>query len=234
MRDETADPIQYSSGVTPEVAELIRHIGIVGIVGVTLGVLVGGVGGRVVMRVAGAGAPDQVQGSLTENGNAIGDITVGGTIEILIFVGILFGGVGAAAYVMSERWLRWTGAFRPIAFGLLLFVVGSPGTIDPENLDFLLVGNHELVVAMFVALFLLYGIPLPLLVGALEERLPGVNPARPLESVVGYLALIGISTMFAALLVVVALESGSRRSVYAHHGSRDDLVLAGGALGSTS
>jgi hypothetical protein len=183
-------------------AELIRHIGIVGIVGVALGLIVGGIGGRVVMRIAGIVAPDHAQGAMTENGNAIGDITVGGTIELIIFVGIFFGAVGAVAYVISERWLSWTGPFRPLAFGLLILVVGAPDVLDPENLDFLLVGNFELVVAMFVALFLLYGIPMPLLVSALEGRLPGVDPARPIDSVAVYLALAGFGALFAVLIAV--------------------------------
>ena len=117
MAEPTPDLPQYSSGVTPEMAELIRHVGIIGIAGVSLGLLVGGIGGRIVMRIAAIVAPDNVQGALTENENIIGDITVGGTIELLIFVGILGGGVGAVAYVISDRWLRWTGILKPIAFG---------------------------------------------------------------------------------------------------------------------
>jgi hypothetical protein len=143
-----------------------------------------------------------VQGVTTENGNAIGEITVGGTIELIVFVGIFFGAVGAIAYVVSERWLNWTGPLRPLAFGLLILVIGAPDVLDPENLDFLLVGNFELIVVMFVALFLLYGIPMPLLVSALEARLPGVDPARPIDSVAVYLALAGFGALFAVLIAV--------------------------------
>ncbi len=167
------DPAHRSSGVSVEIAELIRHIGIVGILGASLGLIVGGIGGRVLMRIAAIVAPDNVTGAATENGNAIGDITADGTIELIIFVGILFGGVGAVAYVISERWLSWAGPLRPLAFGLLMLVIGAPDVLDPANRDFLLVGNFELIVAMFVALFLLFGIPLPLLVSAVEERLRG-------------------------------------------------------------
>ena len=182
-------------------AELVRHIGIVGIVGVTLGLIVGGIGGRVVMRIAGIVAPDHVQGVATEMGT-IGDITVGGTIELVIFVGLFFGAFGAVAYVISERWLSWTGPFRPLAFGLLLLVVGAPDVLDPENLDFLLVGNFELIVVMFVALFLLYGIPMPLLVSALEGRLPEVDSARPMGSVAVYLALTGFGGLFVLMIAM--------------------------------
>ncbi len=108
------------------------------------------------------------------------------------------------AYVISERWLSWAGPLRPLAFGLLILVIGAPDVLDPAKRDFLLVGNFELIVAMFVALFLLFGIPLPLLVSALEERLPGVDPARPIESVGVYLGFVGFGGLF-ALLMAVAL-----------------------------
>lgn len=60
------DPAHRSSGVSVEVAELIRHIGIVGILGASLGLIVGGIGGRVLMRIAAIVAPDNVTGAATE------------------------------------------------------------------------------------------------------------------------------------------------------------------------
>lgn len=190
-------------------AELIRHLAIVGISGVSLGLIVGGIGGRVLMRVAAIVAPDSATGALTENGNVIGDITVGGTVELLIFVGILFGGIGAVTYVMSERWLSWTGPLRPLAFGLLILAVGSPLALDADNIDFLLVENYELIVAMFVVLFFLYGIALPLLVSGLEERLPAVDPVRPMPSVAVYLSLVSLGALFLLLLAVVAVSENN-------------------------
>ncbi|MEX0785671.1 MAG: hypothetical protein WD939_03445 [Dehalococcoidia bacterium] len=167
---------------------------------------VGGIGGRVLMRIAAVVAPDSATGALTENENVIGDITTGGSLELLIFEGIFVGGGGALTYVISERWLGWTGPLRPLAFALLLLAVGSPIALDPDNVDFLLVENQGLIVAMFMALFLLYAIPLPSLVRALEARLPRVNPERPVTSVAGYLSLVGLGTIFVPLLLSVGLD----------------------------
>ncbi|HUF53837.1 MAG TPA: hypothetical protein VMR52_08705 [Dehalococcoidia bacterium] len=207
MGQETADrALGYRSNITPEQAQLIRHLGIIGIAGVSLGLIVGGVGGRIVMRIAAIAAPDRVEGSLTENGNAIGAVTVGGTIELLIFVGILLGAVGAVIYAASERWLRWAGSFSPIAFALLILMVGSPEALDHDNRDFLLVGNYELMVGLFVGLFLLYSVPLPFLIKVLEERLPRVDPTRPLDSIVGYLSLASLGSLFAILITVLLIS----------------------------
>ena len=41
------------------------------------GVLVGGLGSRVVMRISALAAPE-VRGMVTENGNVVGEITLGG------------------------------------------------------------------------------------------------------------------------------------------------------------
>ena len=212
--EQRADPVHRPSAAMVDVAELIRHIGIVGIAGVLVGLIVGGIGGRVVMRIAAIVTPDHLTGAPTENGNLIGDITVGGTIELVIFVGIFVGSFGAVAYVISERWLSWTGVLRPLAFGLLILAVGSPDVLDPDNLDFLLVGNYELIVSMFVALFLLYGISLPPLVSALEGRLPKVNPGRPLVSVVVYLILVGLGGFAGLGLVMFAFGENNLAAVF--------------------
>ena len=55
-------PAHRPSEITVEVAELIRHVGIIGISGVSLGLIVGGIGGRVLMRIAAIVAPDGVTG----------------------------------------------------------------------------------------------------------------------------------------------------------------------------
>ncbi len=84
---------------------LVRHVAVAGIAGVVTGVIIGGVGGRIVMRVSAIAAPDRVTGIRTENGFPIGDITLGGTLELVIFVGIFSGIVGAICYVITEPWL---------------------------------------------------------------------------------------------------------------------------------
>ena len=54
--------------------ELGRHIVAVGLAGLAAGFLVGGLGGRVFMRIAAAAASPLVQGATTEAGASIGEI----------------------------------------------------------------------------------------------------------------------------------------------------------------
>ena len=53
-----------------------REIAVIGIAGAIVGVLVGGLGSRIFMRIAGAVAPDAMQGATTEAGARIGEITL--------------------------------------------------------------------------------------------------------------------------------------------------------------
>ncbi len=187
---------------TVRFVEATRHVAVVGIAGVITGVMVGGLGGRVLMRMSAIAAPDYVTGASTEGGNVIGEITVDGTIALVAFVGILSGLVGAVAYVISEPWLAWTGKWHGLALGLLLLAIGSTGAFDPGNQDFLILGNQELNVAMFVALFIGFGLLVVPIIGRLERSLPQVDPARPVAGSWAYLALAAFGLQFLGLFFI--------------------------------
>ena len=189
-------------------AQWARHVGIVGIAGAATGVVVGGAGGRLLMKIAAIAAPDQATGRLTENGNRIGEFTVGGTMELIIFVGILAGGIGAVAYLIAEPWLAWARWGRGLAFGLLLMAAASTVAFDPDNVDFVIVGSEPLIVGMFLSLFLLYGVLLAWSIRLLERRLPGVNEQRPLQSVGAYLGLAALGFPFVFALLGLFFFSG--------------------------
>ena len=189
--------------------EALRHIGVVGTAGVIAGFIVGGAVGRVLMRIAAIEAPDQVTGRLTENGNRIGDITVGGTIELYIFVGLFSGVFGAAAYVISEPWLAWAGRLRGLAFGLLLIAAASGVALNPDNIDFALVGNQRLVVAMFLGMFLLYGVLLVALSSLLEPLIPRVSSGSRRMPTFAPVVHVGtrqtLATLFGMVVLVILL-----------------------------
>ena len=156
---------------------LARHISVAGIAGLITGLLVGGVGGRLFMRIAGAAAPDFAQGRSTEAGFTVGEVTLGGTIGLVLFVGIFVGVVGAVTYLVFRPWLGWAGNWRGVTFGLLLFGVGSATSdvLNPDNFDFAILGNSGLVVSLIVVLFVGFGAFLDWMFGILDRRLPPSN-----------------------------------------------------------
>lgn len=182
--------------------EWFRHIAVVGLAGGSAGLLVGGIGGRIFMRIAGALAPPVAQGAGTEAGFAVGEITLDGTLGFVIFTGIFSGLVGAVLYAVFRPWLAWAGRWRGVAFGVLAFAVGSATSdfLNPDNVDFAILGNGGLLVALIVALFIAFGLVIDWAGTALDRRLPVA--ASPLVrylyvqiSVFGALIALGLVPM---------------------------------------
>jgi hypothetical protein len=180
---------------------LVRHIAIGGFAGLITGVVVGGVGGRLFMRIAGAVARDSAQGATTEAGFTVGEVTFGGTVALILFIGVFVGIVGAVLYLVFRPWLTWARQWRGAAFGVVLFAVGSATSdvMNPDNADFFILGNSLFLVVLIVVLFLVFGVVVDLLFGFLDARLPGrdegwsaIGVVYAMVSAVGILAAAGL------------------------------------------
>ena len=126
------------------------------------------------MRIAWAVDEGPVPGLQTENGNVVGEITLAGTAELILFATFL-GAVVGVLFVLLRRWLgsqpRWHG---PMAGALLLATFGVV-LIEGDNRDFRLFGATGLNIAMFAALPFLFGVVIAPTAGLLERRLPGIG-----------------------------------------------------------
>lgn len=179
--------------------ELSRHIVAVGLSGIITGLLVGGVGGRLFMRVAAATAVPTAQGRLTEAGFRVGEITADGSIGLILFIGLFTGFLGAVVLVIFYPWLSWAGRWRGIAFGGVLFAVGS-ATSDiqnPDNIDFRILDNPFVTVPLIVVLFLMFGVAISYGTALFERRLPAATTptteiAFPLMAGLGVLGGISL------------------------------------------
>ena len=152
-------------------------IGMVG--GVIAGPLVLGFGGRLAMRILAATSDDRVQGRLTDAEERVGDITLDGTLGIVVFVG-LFGGIfGGLVYMLIRRWLRGPAWRAGVVVGLLGLALVAPGeTLDPDSVDFQILSPRWLGVVMFVALGPAFGVVLAAVVERLDRSYPRLA-ARP-------------------------------------------------------
>ena len=169
------------------------------------------------MKILALAAPDRVTGRITENGNRVGDFTVDGTIELVIFAGVLAGGVGAIIYLISEPWLRWTRWTRWAgggAFALLLLATGSRAALDPDNSDFLIVTHEPLAVGLLASLFMIFGVLLPPCVGALDRVLPKPDGPRPLRAAAPYLIVVGSGSLFVPVTLIALFEEFPASSVF--------------------
>ncbi|HEY2959409.1 MAG TPA: hypothetical protein VGM21_14585 [Actinomycetota bacterium] len=172
--------------------------------GVGAGVLAAGAGSRLVMRLLAATAGPEAQGQVTEAAEVVGRISVGGTIGLFLFGGVLAGLLSAAAYLLLRRWLP-AGRAGGLVFGALLLVVAGT-RVDPlrdNNPDFSLVGPPWLAVAAFLALGLFHGMVVVALAGRYSRALPLVR-AEP-RTIAAYAPLLLLVPLFAAIPVIVAL-----------------------------
>jgi hypothetical protein len=155
-------------------ADTARYVAVAGIAGVVTGVLVGGLGSRILMRIAGAAGRDLAQGLRTEAGFRVGEVTLAGSIALFIFVGVLFGILGAVLYVIVRPWIEWAGRWRGVVFGIVLFALGSASSdlMNPDNRDFFLLDRDLLNVGLIVSLFLAFGVTMEALHRRFDGRMP--------------------------------------------------------------
>ncbi|HEX6130229.1 MAG TPA: hypothetical protein VF044_00765 [Actinomycetota bacterium] len=159
MRGSTDLPVGVGGGVRGPARRLLDVAAVRSLVAsvggsVVGGVVAGGVGARLVMRISAVVAEEDVRGALTENGNRVGEITVEGTIGLLVFGGIFTGLVGAPLLLALRRLLP--ARRLPLWVAAVVLTIGSQTALDPRNSDFVVLGARALNVAMFASLFLLY------------------------------------------------------------------------------
>ena len=160
------------------------------------GVLTIGAGGRLMMRVLAATSSDDVQGLRTEADEIVGDVSVGGSMFLIVIVGIGAALVGLALFSMLRRWLP----DRSLAAGLVGVAIGAGllvrpvGLLTSANSDFTLVAPVALAVALCLATLALFGATFGVLVDCLAPRWPrpGWNP-RGVVSVLPFAVLLSVT-----------------------------------------
>jgi hypothetical protein len=180
----TSEPLRERPALTmlrkPAALRLTSSIGSA----VLCGIVVGGIGGRIVMRVSALAADESRIGMITENGNIVGRITVEGTLALLLFVGLI-AGVSVGLFLFALRTVL-PGRFLPATISAVLLALGGAIAIDPGNVDFVILGNRALNVAMFIALFPAFGVSFVVIAERLERWL-----VRPPLARIAPLSLLG-------------------------------------------
>lgn len=161
--------------------------------GLVAGFLVPGLGGRLFMRLLAATSGNAAQGKLTEADEVVGDITFGGTVGFVIFVGLILPGAAAFAYLALRHFLPGPVLIGGLMFGVILLALfGVDDPMSPENVDFEILEPLIVAVLGIVVLALLYGLTF----GAIATRFD--SGLRPLGS--NWRAVPGHAALLFALL----------------------------------
>lgn len=187
------------AAVTRLLQHAIRQIAIGVLGGMLVGFVVLGGGLRLLMRLAAMLTETGGHRMVTDNGNVVGDVTLEGTLAIMVFVGIPFGAMGGIVLMVVRPWLPASGWWRSIVAGAIGFAVASSTVLDRgDNPDYKRFGILGLNVCLFTILPVLFGIAVLPLLDWLDRRIPRELPGRGS----GWTA-----SMASAMLIVLALPA---------------------------
>lgn len=138
--------------------------------GLGLGVLVGGVVGRLMMFLLIRLNPENV-GAVSDDGFVMGQFTVSGSLNLLVATGFL-GTLGGVVYAGARHLTFGPSWFRVVSVALGAGLPLGALIVSTEGVDFTLLSPPELAVAMFVGIPALYGF----LLAVVAERLVAPPP----------------------------------------------------------
>jgi hypothetical protein len=165
--------VQASDGVWGRLHEVAASIATRALASLIAGVLVLGIGGRLVMYLSRLLHPGAV-GSITEGGNRVGEFTLGGSVGLVLFGGLFGALLVGLVWVVLEPWLPK----RPLVVGAAASMIGSFALIDSENIDFVILRDPYLDVVLLVGLVFALGAVLVRVDGWLNRRLPDPAASR--------------------------------------------------------
>lgn len=184
-----------------------RTIAAAVVTGFVLGFLVLGGGGRVAMRLAAMMSADELQGATTENLETVGEMTLSGTLSLMMTGG--FFGIGLAlGYVLIASLLPQSGWRRLAASGAVFFAVCGFTTLEGgQNRDYERFGIAGVNVCLFTVLPLIYGLLIPLVFEKVDQRISHNSlTGRSMKSaVVSTLAAASLLPAFFGLMMLLIL-----------------------------
>jgi hypothetical protein len=196
--------------------ELARTLSISAIAGAVGGLAVGGVLGRLAMRLLAVTSPWYAQGGITDDRAVVGAVTLAGTVNLALVVMVL-GVIGGLIYPWVRRVLPDSFRGRVLGYGLFTGTVGGALLVhDHPSFDYTVLAPAWLAVALFVALPLLYGFAVAALVEA-TDRDGGLGRRVPwwvlvvVALAVGWPSLL-VTTLFIGIAIVVVRAPALRQA----------------------
>ena len=151
-------------------SEVFERFRVLVVAGVTVGVLVVGVGSRLAMLLLRLTSPDSVIGVTSDDGFTIGRFTLGGTYNLLL-LGAMVGVIGAAAYRAVAPWLLGPAWFRRSTTAVASGAVVGSMLVHSDGVDFRLLKPLWLAIGLFVALPALFAVA----IGVGVDRVASAN-----------------------------------------------------------
>ncbi len=139
----------------------LHRLAVATMAGAIVGFLVGGVGGRLAMSLL-ASLNSEHAGTISDDGFAMGQITLSGTLNLL-FLGTLLGALGGGVYLavrdlrIGSRW------FRAVSLAVGGTVVVGALLVHSDGVDFTLLKPTYTAIGLTLAIPFVFALALPLL-----------------------------------------------------------------------
>jgi hypothetical protein len=134
-----------------ELEPAIRLVSATVIIGAATGALIGGVGGRIAMRVLLLTSDDSVRGLTSDDGFEIGRFTLANTIGLLV-VTAMIGVLAALLFLVARPFVARLGRAVVPAMAALYGVLGGAMMVHRDGIDFRVLEPALLAIALFVAI----------------------------------------------------------------------------------
>ncbi|MEP7203167.1 MAG: hypothetical protein ABI894_11185 [Ilumatobacteraceae bacterium] len=186
------------------VVECTRNLTLAGI---PIGVLVIGVGSRLAMLILRVTSPDRVNGVTSDDGFVIGQVTLGGSYNLL-HIGAAVGLIGAGAYRLVSPWLIGPAWIRRFTTGAAAAAVAGSILLHGDGVDFTLLKPTWLAIGLFIALPGLFGVAISIAVDRVARSTWVAEGRRrwlvPIALVVAFPVTL-LFVVLAALVVTVCV-----------------------------
>ena len=166
--------------------------------GIVAGVLVAGLGSRLMMRIVGVMARSHY-GEVTHENAVVGETTLDGTLNLVV-QGIGYGIFGAILYLFVRRWVPGTGVVKGLVFGIGLLLLGGTVVLDGSYEYYRYIEPWQ-AYALFALLIPAFGFVL----SVVAERLAGDSPYPP-HRIIG---IVGRAILLALVLFAGANTFGT-------------------------
>jgi hypothetical protein len=135
---------------------LARRVSATIIIGALTGAVVGGLGGRLAMRVLFLTTGDTVKGVESDDGFTIGRFTLANTLSLVLVTAVL--GIAAALlYLAIHPFIGGFGGRAVPMMALFYGIVGGALIVKPDGVDFVFLEPVALAIALFVLLPAAFG-----------------------------------------------------------------------------
>lgn len=213
MLTELSEPRAAHEGFTSYLLKLARTVASASAPGFIVGLIAGGIGSRLAMRVMAITSAHSAQGTKADFGATVGQISLGGTLFLLLAEGAI-GVLGALMFLAVRRWLTGKGWMRSLLFGSSLLAIFGRSIIEVGNQDFVVLDPAVLAIGTFGAIFVIYGLLFVPLYEILGPKILAARTWAPAGLLVALLIPLLLSGIGGVLLAGIVLFG------FAIHGSR--------------